>query len=139
MKRALLVLAFLACMILPSCSDLFAPRNSVVGEWGMVSGGIKKNGKFTSIDKEDSYLKVMEFFEDGTFTETCGELKASGTYTQKGTSISYKYTSVSGDGPEWFVVHRSGTWTYYFWSSDSFTLYDFSSATYEVSMTFERI
>lgn len=139
MKKVLLFL--LASLIVSACVDLFSSsKYSLEGTWGMVSGGIKDNGKFRDLNKTGEYYKTIEFSDDGTFTEKCGTLVATGTYKVKGSqSISYSYTDVSGSGPEYFVVHRSGSWTYYFWEEDSFTLYDYASSSHEVSMTFERI
>ena len=129
----------LICMIAPSCSGLYGPGPSVAGKWGMVSGGIKVAGVFTGLDKtEGSYYKTMEFREDGTFTETCGDSSASGTYSVSGSTITYSYTDVKGSGPVYFAPHRTGVWTFHFWNDAFFTLYDFNSLQ-EISMSFERI
>jgi hypothetical protein len=126
-------------MICTSCGDIFGPSYSVIGKWGMVSGGIKADGKFTELaEKTDSYYKTMEFREDGTFTEICGDLTANGTYKQSSGKITYNYTEVPLGGAKYFAIHNSGTWTYYFWEDNIFTLYDFTS-TLEVSMTFKKI
>ena len=126
-----------------SCTDMmFGTKYSLEGEWGMIGGGIKRSGEFTSIEKqENGYLKTIEFFADGTFKEVCGDAVATGTYQRRGSqAITYSYDSFPNDGPEYFAIHESGTWTYYFWSEDSFTLYDFvDSPSFEVSMTFERL
>ena len=140
MKTRICTLSFvvlLVCMICTSCGDLFGPAHSIVGTWGMASGGIKAGGEFTELPERSSYYKIMEFREDGTFTETCDNCEATGTYSQSGSIITYQYTKVEGSGPEYFAIHDSGAWTYYFWNDVSFTLYDFSST--EVSMTFRRI
>ena len=82
----------------------------------------------------------MEFLPGGTFVEKCGSKTATGTYSIKSSqSISYSYTDFPKGGPEYFAVHKSGTWTYYFWDEDTFTLYDYASSSHEVSMTFSRI
>ena len=106
----------------------------------MVSGGIKKNGSFNSLNEKDDFYKTIEFLSDGTFIETCGSETATGTYkVGGGQSITYSYTNYPNGGPEYFAIHKSGKWTYQFWSPDSFTLYDFSSSSNEVSMTFTKI
>ena len=135
MKKFLALLISLVCFI--AC---VGDNSALEGNWGMISGGIKKNGVFSSLDDKGDFYKTMEFNTDGTFTEVCGGLSATGTYKVKGgSSISYTYKSISGNGPEYFAIHSSGTWTYHFLGSDSFTLYDFSSSSFEVSMTFKRL
>ena len=139
MKTRLLLIAFV-CLLATSCVDMFGPSRSIVGKWGMVSGGIKNGSDFNSLEEnEGSYYKIMEFLEDGTFTETCGELTATGTYSQKGsTSITYSYTDTPSGGPAYFAIHKSGSWMYYFLDEDSFMLYDYASST-EVSMRLKKI
>ena len=105
----------------------------------MVSGVIERYGVYEKVEKGDGYHKIMEFLPDGTFTETCGTATASGTYKVSGSSIRYSYSDVSGSGPAYFAIHRSGRWNYQFWKDDSFTLYDFASAALEISMNFEKI
>lgn len=137
MKRFLL--ALMVCLIASSCTDSLS-SSKLEGEWGMVSGGIKDNGGFRSLEKKGEYYKTMEFLADGTFVEKCGSLTATGTYTVKGgRSICYSYIDAPSGGPEYFVVHKSGTWMYQFWDEGSFTLYDYASSSHEVSMTFSRI
>lgn len=138
MKKIVLLFIAVACAF--SCTDMFfGTTYSLEGKWGMVSGGIKRSGSFTSIEKmEEGYYKTIEFSADGTFKEVCGDAVATGTYKMRGSqSITYKYDSVPDKGSVYFAVHSSGTWTYSFWSEDSFTLYDFAdSPSFEVSMTF---
>lgn len=139
MKRFLFVTTFI-CLLATACGDLFGTQNSIEGQWGMVSGGIKKNGSFTSLDEKNDFYKIIEFKSDGTFIETCGSETATGTYkVGGGQSITYSYTNYPEGGPEYFAIRKSGKWTYQFWGADSFTLYDFSSSSYEVSMTFTKI
>ena len=47
MKRFLFVTTF-NCLLTTACGDLLGSQNSIEGKWGMVSGGIKKNGLSTS-------------------------------------------------------------------------------------------
>ena len=139
MKRFLFVTVII-CLLTTACGDLFGTQNSIEGQWGMVSGGIKKNGSLTSLDEKNDFYKIIEFKSDGTFIETCGSETATGTYkVGGGQSITYSYTDYPHGGPEYFAIHKSGKWTYQFWGADSFTLYDFSSSSYEVSMTFTKI
>jgi hypothetical protein len=138
MKRFVFFAAMI-CLMATSCSDLFGSKYSVEGKWGMVSGGIKKNGSFNSIEEKSEFYKTIEFMSDGTFVETCGTQSAEGTYSVTGQSITYSYTDYPDGGPEYFAIRKSGKWTFHFWDSDSFTLYDFASPSYEVSMTFEKI
>ena len=139
MKRFLFVTTFI-CLLATACGDLLGSQNSIEGQWGMVSGGIKKNGSFTSLDEKNDFYKIIEFKSDGTFIETCGSETATGTYkVGGGQSITYSYTNYPEGGPEYFAIRKSGKWTYQFWGADSFTLYDFSSSSYEVSMTFTKI
>ena len=145
--KNVLFLTVIACCLLTSClgdmSGLFGGSGSTYsleGKWGMVSGGIERNGVFSGLDSKDDYYKTMEFNEDGTFVEECGDLRATGTYTVQGSStISYTYSEVPGDGPAYFAIHNSGTWMYVFWNANSFTLYDYSSRSLEISMTFSKI
>ena len=131
-----IIITYLVCS---SCSDFTGPERSIVGEWGMVSGGIKDKGVFTALDATDAgFYKTLEFREDGTFTEICGECVASGTYKVTSGAISYLYSDVKGIGPDYFAIHSSGSWIYHFWEDDFFTLYDFASPK-EVSMSFRRI
>ena len=139
MKKVLFI-AEIICLLTTACGDLFGTQNSIEGQWGMVSGGIKKNGSFTSLDEKNDFYKIIEFKSDGTFIETCGSETATGTYkVGGGQSITYSYTNYPEGGPEYFAIRKSGKWTYQFWGADSFTLYDFSSSSYEVSMTFTKI
>ena len=139
MKKVLFIAAII-CLLTTACEDLFGTQNSIEGQWGMVSGGIKKNGSFTSLDEKNDFYKIIEFKSDGTFIETCGSETATGTYkVGGGQSITYSYTNYPEGGPEYFAIRKSGKWTYQFWGADSFTLYDFSSSSYEVSMTFTKI
>lgn len=139
MKRFLFVTTFM-CLLATACGDLLGSQNSIEGKWGMVSGGIKKNGSFNSLNEKDDFYKTIEFLSDGTFIETCGSETATGTYkVGGGQSITYSYTNYPNGGPEYFAIHKSGKWTYQFWGPDSFTLYDFSSLSNEVSMTFAKI
>ena len=146
MKRFLRTILFVAIvgLVLPSCRDLFSSADdekSFIGTWGMVSGGIKTSAGFTALEtKEDSFYKTMDFSEDGSFIERCGDAVAYGAYEiLNGQTIQYTYTTVYGTAPEYFVVHRSGSWLYYFMNKDSFMLYDYASSTHEVSMRFVRI
>ena len=141
MKKHLTILTLGLVLLLSvsSCGDLFGPSKSIVGTWGMVSGGIKERGEFTSLDEKDgAYYKTMKFLEDGTFIEICGELTATGTYSQGGSSITYSYTDAPTGGPAYFAIHKSGSWMYYFMEEDSFMLYDYASST-EVSMRLKLI
>lgn len=137
---AILLSIYAFLLLTTSCGDLFSSSSrSIVGTWGMVSGGIKEGGSFSSLEeKEGSYYKTMVFLEDGTFTEQCGDATATGTYEVKSSSIKYSYANVSGTGPAYFAIHKSGTWTYYFLDDDSFMLYDYASST-EVSMRLKMI
>ena len=137
MKRFLFVTSII-CLLATACGDLFGSQNSIEGKWGMVSGGIKKNGSFNSLEEKSEFYKTIEFLSDGTFVETCGTHSATGTYKVSGKSITYSYTDYPNGGPEYFAIHKSGKWTIQFWDAGSFTLYDFSSS-YEVSMTFNKI
>lgn len=139
MKKVLFIAAII-CLLTTACGDIFGTQNSIEGQWGMVSGGIKKNGSFTSLDEKNDFYKIIEFKSDGTFIETCESETATGTYkVGGGQSITYSYTNYPEGGPEYFAIRKSGKWTYQFWGADSFTLYDFSSSSYEVSMTFTKI
>ena len=146
--KKVLFFAVITCCLLTSCLGdmsglLFGDGGSTYsleGQWGMVSGGIERNGVFSGLENKGDYYKTMEFNEDGTFVEKCGDLTASGTYSIQGSStISYTYSEVSGEGPAYFAIHKSGTWMYAFWNQNSFTLYDYSSRSLEVSMTFSKI
>lgn len=137
MKRFLFVTTFI-CLLATACGDLFGSQNSIEGKWGMVSGGIKKNGSFNSLEEKSEFYKTIEFLSDGTFVETCGTQSATGTYKVSGKSITYSYIDYPDGGPEYFAIHKSGKWTIQFWDAGTFTLYDFSSS-YEVSMTFNKI
>lgn len=141
MKRYSLLSILFFGVLLCSCFGSESAQKSLIGEWGMVSGGVEKHGVFAGLEHKDDYYKTMEFREDGSFTEICGELVANGTYEVVNSQrIKYSYIDAPGGGPEYFVIHRSGSWTYYFFESDAFTLYDYSaSPSLEVSMTFKRI
>lgn len=138
-KKLIITLAVAVCVC--SCFGDAETSHKIVGKWGMVSGGIERYGVFASIEKGEGYLKTIEFREDGSFEEVCGSAVAIGTYEVKSSqSISYSYTSVSGEGPEYFAIHSSGKWMCQFWNDDSFTLYDYSaSPAFEVSMSFDRL
>ena len=137
MKRFLFVTSII-CLLATACGDLFGSQNSIEGKWGMVSGGIKKNGSFNSLEEKSEFYKTIEFLSDGTFVETCGTQSATGSYKVSGKSITYSYTDYPDGGPKYFAIHKSGKWTIQFWDAGTFTLYDFSSS-YEVSMTFNKI
>ena len=137
MKLYQLSIIAVAGVLLSACAGLLQPSHTIVGTWEMVSGGIKDKGVFTSLEKVDGKVyKTIEFRDDGTFTEVCEGLTASGTYSFNSTGIKYSYSSVPEGGPAYFAIHKSGLWTYMFWEDDFVTLYDFSSPTYEVSMSF---
>lgn len=138
MKKVLFITTMI-CLLATACGELFGTQHSIEGTWGMVSGGIKKNGSFKSLDEKSDFYKTIEFKSDGTFIETCGSYTATGTYKSSGQSITYSYTDYPNGGPEYFAIHKSGKWTYQLWGADTFTLYDFSSSSYEVSMTFTKI
>lgn len=142
MKRKIVgfMLFFVAMFfMMVSCGDTFSSDQSIVGTWGMESGGINEGDGLKTLEKEaDAYYKIMEFREDGTFTERCGNLTASGTYSQKGSSIKYSYNVMPNGGPIYFAIHRSGSWMYHFWEDGWFTLYDYTSSL-EVSMGMRRL
>ena len=142
MKKVAYILIGLFCLCLSGCAGLLdgSTPYPLEGEWGMMSGGIERYGKFEEIDVIAGGPKTITFLSDGTFTETCKSLVAKGTYEVKaGSVIKYKYTSIPEGGPEYFAIHESGKWTYQFWASDSMTLYDYASPALEVSMTFARV
>ena len=94
---AILLSVYAFLLLTTSCGDLFSSSSrSIVGTWGMVSGGIKEGGSFSSLEeKEGTYYKTMVFLEDGTFTEQCGDATATGTYEVKSSSIKYSYALTS--------------------------------------------
>ena len=79
MKKVLFITTMI-CQLATACGDLFGTQHSIEGTWGMVSGGIKKNGSFKSLDQKADFYKTIEFKSDGTFVETCGSYTATGTY-----------------------------------------------------------
>ena len=142
MKRksvGLMLLLVAICFMMASCGDTPSSDRSIVGTWGMESGGINEGHGLKTLEKEaGAYYKIMEFREDGTFMETCGNLTASGTYSQKGSSIKYSYNVMPSGGPIYFAIHSSGSWMYQFWEDGWFTLYDYTSSL-EVSMSMRRL